>query len=74
MKIRSLENTAIEDIVFAILVSFENYFVTMPTDPNYWSQRFKRARVDFSLSFGMFVDDMLIGFIINQMIFPPTIQ
>ena len=37
----------------------------MPTDINYYKQRWKIAKVDFNLSYGMFDDEKLIGFIIN---------
>jgi GNAT superfamily N-acetyltransferase len=65
MHIQNLSTTDLEDIVFSILVSFDGYFVTMPSETRYWADKFKRARVDFSLSFGMFDKDVLIGFIIN---------
>ena len=65
MHIQNLSQTSIEEIVFAIMLSFEGYFVTMPSDNDYWAARFQRARVDFSLSFGMFDNKELVGFIIN---------
>ena len=45
--------------------SFENYFVEMPTDINYYKERWKTAKVDFNFSYGMFENKKLIGFIIN---------
>lgn len=65
MEIRDLSTTDLEDIVFAILMAFEGYFVTMPSDPVYWEKRFQAARVDWTCSFGMFEEELLIGFIIN---------
>ncbi len=65
MHIQNLSNTPIEDLVSAILTSFEGYFVTMPSDTAYWAQRFQIARVDFKLSFGMFDGEDLVGFIIH---------
>ena len=37
----------------------------MPSDVNYWADRFKGARVDLILSYGAFVGDHLVGFIIH---------
>ncbi|BDS14849.1 GNAT family N-acetyltransferase [Aureispira anguillae] len=66
MHISNLSNTNLEDIVFAILMAFDGYFVTMPSDVAYWSNRFQCARVDWEYSYGMFdKDNNLIGFIIN---------
>lgn len=65
MHLQNLSQTSIEEIVFAIMLSFEGYFVTMPSDNDYWAARFERARVDFSLSFGLFDNNELVGFIIN---------
>lgn len=65
MQIKNLSNTDLEEIVFAILISFEGYFVSMPSDNEYWAKRYKSARVDYSLSFGMFDGENLIGFIIH---------
>jgi RimJ/RimL family protein N-acetyltransferase len=37
----------------------------MPTDHNYYKQRWKAAKVDFNLSYGMFDDEKLVGVIIH---------
>lgn len=66
MQIKSLNNTSLEDIVFTILMAFDRYFVTMPSDTDYWKKRFACARVDWEYSYGMFDEQgILIGFIIN---------
>jgi len=65
MKIKSLANVSIEQIVDCLLVSFENYFVPMPKEVAFWSQRFHNARVDKSLSWGVFENQDLVGFVIN---------
>lgn len=65
MYIQNLRNIDLEDIIFAILMAFEEYFVTMPSDVVYWENRFKCARVNFEYSYGMFDGEQLIGFIIN---------
>jgi ribosomal protein S18 acetylase RimI-like enzyme len=65
MEIRDLSNTSLEEVVFAILMAFEGYFVTMPSDPVYWEGRFQAARVDWTCSFGLFDEGELVAFIIN---------
>jgi len=63
--VKKLENIGFETVIDCFLKSFKNYFVEMPTDVNYYKQRWKIAKVDFNLSYGMFDDEKLIGFIIN---------
>jgi ribosomal protein S18 acetylase RimI-like enzyme len=65
MEIRALSTTTLEEIVFAILMAFDGYFVTMPSDTNYWKNRFQGARVDLDGSFGLFDEGELVAFIIN---------
>lgn len=65
MHIRPLKEADLEDLVFAILLAFDGYFVTMPTETAYWKERYKAARVVYELSFGYFADGQLVGFIIN---------
>ena len=65
MNIRNLAATSTADIVECLLPAFSNYFVQLPTSVSYWEDRFNAARMDRSLSFGMFHEDKLVGFIIN---------
>lgn len=65
MTVKHLGNTDFSVIMECFLLAFENYFVKMPTDYNYYKQRWKAAKVNFNLSYGMFDDDKLVGFIIN---------
>ncbi len=65
MEIKHLGHTAFNDIIECFLKAFENYFVKMPTDYNYYRQRWKAAKVRFDLSYGMFDNGKLVGFIIN---------
>ncbi|TXN35220.1 GNAT family N-acetyltransferase [Flagellimonas hymeniacidonis] len=65
MEIRSLENVKFELIIECFLNAFKGYFVEMPTAPDYYRKRWHAGKVDYGLSFGMFDDDKLIGFIIN---------
>ncbi|WP_296382096.1 GNAT family N-acetyltransferase [Winogradskyella sp.] len=65
MIVRHLGDTDFKTIMECFLSAFENYFVKMPTDHNFYKQRWKAAGVKFDLSYGMFDDDILVGFIIN---------
>lgn len=65
MEIRPLNQTPLRAIVDCLLIAFEDYFVPMPSDLNYWADRFKAARVDLELSYGAFKGEQLVGFIIH---------
>ncbi|CAM1345001.1 GNAT family N-acetyltransferase [Tenacibaculum amylolyticum] len=65
MFVKNLSDVAIEVIIDCFLKAFENYFVKMPTDIDYYVQRWKAAKVDFSLSYGMFDGNKMVGFIIH---------
>lgn len=54
MKIHSLERISFEQILECFLLAFEDYFVPMPTDPEYYKARWKASKVDFSASYGLF--------------------
>lgn len=63
--IKNLKGIPLEKIVECLLIAFEGYFVQMPSDVEYWRNRYKGARVDFELCFGAFKEEQLVGFIIN---------
>ncbi|MDT0557754.1 GNAT family N-acetyltransferase [Ichthyenterobacterium sp. W332] len=65
MKVRHLGDTDFDVIMECFLSAFENYFVKMPTDHDYYRQRWKAAGVRYDLSYGMFDGHKLVGFIIN---------
>jgi ribosomal protein S18 acetylase RimI-like enzyme len=65
MEIKNLKDTPLSDIVQALTLSFADYFVQLSSDVAYWEKRFESSRVDYSLSFGMFENGQLVGFIIN---------
>lgn len=65
MQVKNLSDTPFQDIISCFLAAFENYYVPMPTNPNYYRNRWVIAGVDFSCSYGMFVGDELVGFIIH---------
>ena len=65
MIVRHLGDTSFNEIMECFLKAFENYFVKMPTDHEFYLQRWKAAKVRYDLSYGMFDDDRLVGFIIH---------
>ncbi|RMA58011.1 GNAT family N-acetyltransferase [Ulvibacter antarcticus] len=65
MVIKSLEGISLNDIVDCLVSSFEGYFVPLPSEVSFWEQRFKAARVDLSLSFGVFEQGTLVAFIVH---------
>ena len=65
MKVRNLSNTSFEILMECFFSAFENYFVPMPTDINYYKTRWEMAKVDFNFSYGMFDGEKLVGFIIH---------
>lgn len=65
MKIRDLTDIAFEDLIACFLKAFENYFVEMPQEIDYYKNRWEAAKVDYYLSYGMFDEGQLVGFIIH---------
>jgi len=65
MVVGHLGNTSFDVLMTCFLKSFENYYVTMPQDPTYYQKRWEAANVDYRLSYGMFENDQLVGFILH---------
>ena len=65
MKVKNLANFDFDLLIDCFLSAFENYFVEMPTEKNYYKKRWIAAKVDYKLSYGMFDDGRLVGFIIH---------
>lgn len=65
MKVKNLNKVSFDEIIDCFLKAFANYYVKMPTDKEYYRQRWDAAKVDFNLSYGMFDQEKLIGFIIH---------
>ena len=65
MIIKKLDSINFLTLIDCFLKAFENYFIKMPTDPAYYEERWKAAKVRYDLSYGMFMDEKLVGFIIN---------
>ena len=65
MIVKNLSKIDFNELMICFLKAFENYHVKMPTDYSYYKERWRIANVRFDLSFGMFDNDVLVGFIIN---------
>ncbi|NJW51890.1 GNAT family N-acetyltransferase [Salinimicrobium oceani] len=65
MTIKPLSSIPFEDLIQCFLIAFEDYYVVLPEDTEYWRARFVTARVDWDLSFGMFQKELLVGYVIH---------
>ncbi|MEW7292083.1 GNAT family N-acetyltransferase [Aquimarina sp. 2304DJ70-9] len=65
MQVKNLEQIDFSIIMECFLKAFENYFVKMPIEHDYYKKRWKTAGVRLDLSYGMFDGNTLVGFIIN---------
>lgn len=65
MEVKSLENTEFVDILNCFNLSFSDYFVKFEATYDYLWERWQAAGVDYSLSFGVFDNRKLVGFIIS---------
>ena len=65
MQIKTLSTLPFNSIVDCFNESFADYFVKINLPAAFWEKRWQSDQVDFSLSFGMFDNEQLIGFIIN---------
>ncbi|GAB5399553.1 MAG: hypothetical protein Aureis2KO_11380 [Aureisphaera sp.] len=65
MIIRNLESVPFYQLIECFNKAFANYFVPMPSDAEFYKQRWKRAKVSYEDSFGMFDEDQLVGFMIH---------
>lgn len=65
MEIRDLSQTSLAEIVESLVLAFDDYIVKLSSDVDYWAIRFKGARLDTRLSFGVFDGGKLVAFILN---------
>ena len=65
MKITDLTNTPLSEITRCFNESFSDYFIQFTVNESYLKNRWAVARVRFDLSFGCFMEDKLIGFIVH---------
>ncbi|NNK83731.1 MAG: GNAT family N-acetyltransferase [Flavobacteriaceae bacterium] len=69
MQVKHLASIPFKEIIDCFNISFDGYFVKMPIDASFYKNRWKVAKVDYNLSFGMFDNSQLVGFIINAIDF-----
>ena len=62
MQIKNLSNTNSQSIVDCFNESFANYFVPIHASTDYLTLRWKGARIDPELSFGVFDKDKIVAF------------
>lgn len=65
MRSATLESVPTADVIHCLNDAFSNYFVPMPTAISFWEKRFHAARVDWSLSQGIFEKNKLVAFAIH---------
>jgi ribosomal protein S18 acetylase RimI-like enzyme len=65
MEINSLEKIDFSELMECFLKAFDNYFVKMPVEHEFYKKRWEMANVRLDLSYGMFDNGKLVGFIIN---------
>jgi len=65
MIVNNLSKISVNELIDCFLKAFEGYYVKMPSDKNYYKERWKAASVDLNFSYGMFDKGKLVGFIIH---------
>lgn len=65
MEIKTLEHCPLSDIVQSTLEAFADYPLEFPSDIAYYDHSFKKARVDFALSWGAFHEGKLVATVVN---------
>ncbi len=65
MKIKSLQHTPIQEIVSTLNLAFSDYFIPINFTLDYVNERWAASGVDYSLSFGVFDNNKLVGFLIH---------
>jgi len=54
MTVKNLDKIEFDELLDCFLKALEGYFVKKTTDPNYYRERWRMAKVDSRLSYGMF--------------------
>jgi predicted acetyltransferase len=65
MEIKSLQNTPVEEIIKTLNLAFSDYIIPINFTLHYINERWKASGVDYRLSFGVFDNNQLVGFIIH---------
>lgn len=63
--IKDLSNTDKHRIVDTLHEAFSDYAISMKMPYDYWTNRWHAARIDYNLSFGYFIEDKPVGFILH---------
>lgn len=69
MEIKSLKHTPVEEILKTLNLAFSDYIVPVNFTLDYVNERWKASGVDYRLSFGVFDENKLVGFIIHAINF-----
>ncbi len=65
MIIKNLYDTQVEDIVDCLHDAFSDYAIPMKMPVSYWQDRWEMACIDYELSFGLFDENTLQGFVLH---------
>ena len=65
MTVHHLSEISFDQLLDCFLLAFEDYIIKMPTDKDYYWERWKASKVDYKYSYGMVDEGRLVGFIIN---------
>lgn len=65
MEIKSLENTPVQTIVDTLNLAFSDYMIPINFTIDYVNERWTASGVDYKMSFGVFDENKLVGFIIH---------
>ena len=64
MQIKSLDTLTTWQISDVFIEAFADYVIKMPTDHDYYENRWRNGGINFDRSYGMFDGEQLIGFIL----------
>lgn len=63
--IKDLSNTDVKEIVDCLHSAFSDYAIPMKMPQEYWQSRWEMVNIDYSLSFGVYDQSRLVGFILH---------
>ncbi len=63
--IKNLKGVQHKEIVDTLHLAFSDYAIKMVAPYDYWKIRWRLARIDYSLSFGYFFRNKLVGFVLH---------
>lgn len=65
VSIRNLRGVPTASIVTCLNKAFSDYAIPMSMPETYWKERWEMAKIDYSLSYGLFEGSDLVGFILH---------